>query len=452
MPVLVSRSETRNHKKKVAFNTLGCKVNFSETATIAKGFQNENYSRVEFDQPADVYVINTCSVTQNADKKLHNLVRKANWKNPNAIVAVTGCYAQLQSQEIAQIDGVDLVVGTENKFDLPRLLNSHISGSNVQIHACEISRVNSFNESYSTDDRTRAFLKVQDGCNYKCSFCTIPRARGVSRSDTIENVLHNINLIKNKNIKEIVLTGINLGDFQQVDRDTRFRFFDLLNSIASLNDIPRIRISSIEPNLLDNRIIELVSENEVFVPHFHIPLQSGSDPILRRMRRRYDTDLYASKVQKIKSLMPDACIGVDVMVGFFGETEKDFQTTYDFLSQLDVSYLHVFTYSERPATTALNLSNPVPIKARKRRNKILRVLSEEKRLNFYQKQLGKNKTVLFETANCKEYLMGYTENYVRIKAPWEPSLPNTLRLCNLKGINSDGNVLCQVLNKNSRRQ
>lgn len=446
MPVLVCRSETRSHKKKVAFNTLGCKVNFSETTTIAQGFQNENYLRVEFDQLADVYVINTCSVTQNADKKLHALVRKANWQNPNAIVAVTGCYAQLQSQEIAQIDGVDLVVGTQNKFELPYLLNNLNSGPQAQIHACEISEVNSFKESYSIDDRTRAFLKVQDGCNYKCSFCTIPRARGSSRSDTIENVLHNINLIKNQNVWEIVLTGINLGDFQQVHNSTKFRFYDLLTSIASLKGVPRIRISSIEPNLLDDRIIELISENEVFVPHFHIPLQSGSDSILRRMRRRYDTDLYAKKIQKIKFLMPDACIGVDVMVGFFGETEKEFQATYDFLSQLDVSYLHVFTYSERPATTALNLSHPVPIKLRKQRSKVLRILSEEKRLKFYQKQLGKNKTVLFETDSSKEHLTGYTENYVRIKTPWKPSLPNTLRLCKLTRIDSDGYVLCQVLN------
>ncbi|MCY4253764.1 MAG: tRNA (N(6)-L-threonylcarbamoyladenosine(37)-C(2))-methylthiotransferase MtaB [Flavobacteriaceae bacterium] len=442
MPAIISAKHHTEKKTKVAFATLGCKLNFSETSTIARSFERRTYQRVGFDQWADIYVINTCSVTENADKKLTRLVRKSIKNNPYAKVAVTGCFAQLQPQKVSEIDGVDLVVGTEKKFKLHQLIENQSTANGFQVHSCDISKVRVFNKSYSIADRTRTFLKIQDGCDYKCSFCTIPIARGTSRSDSLEDILENIRHLNNHNIKEIVLTGVNVGDYGKTNPPSNkkaYHLYDLLKSIEGLPQCPRIRISSIEPNLLNDQIIELINSSPYFVPHFHIPLQSGSNHILKLMRRRYNTTLYAKRIEKIKNSMPDACIGADVIVGFFGETQIEFDKTIDFIKRLDISYLHVFPYSERPNTTAMNYDLPaVPLATRKQRRNILARLSEEKKKRFYQTQLNKTKTVLFESHNNNGYSTGYTDNYLKVRTPWNPKLANQLVECKLIKVDNQG--------------
>ncbi len=428
---------------RVAFHTLGCKLNFSESATIARDFDDKNYKRVDFNSPAEVYVINTCSVTENADKRLKGLVQKALSHNPKGFVAVIGCYAQLQPEEISKLDGVDLVLGATEKFNLIEYVNDLSKNKQTEIHSCEIETANFYKSSYSTSDRTRAFLKVQDGCDYKCTYCTIPQARGVSRSDTLENIINNVKKIGDSGLREIVLTGVNIGDYGKGEfgnKKHQHTFLELINAIDMVKSIDRIRISSIEPNLLNDDIIDFVSGSNRFVPHFHIPLQSGSDRILKSMRRRYLTPLYLQRVARIKEAMPNACIGVDVIVGYPGETEEDFLTSYRFLADLDVSYLHVFTYSERPNTEALEIKEVVPHAVRNKRSKMLRALSVKKRRAFYESQLGKTYSVLFEGENKKGYCTGFTENYVKVRTPWNPELVNTLKEVVLDSVDSEGYV------------
>jgi threonylcarbamoyladenosine tRNA methylthiotransferase MtaB len=428
---------------RVAFHTLGCKLNFSESATIARDFDNKNYKRVDFDSPAEVYVINTCSVTENADKRLKGLVQKALQQNPKGFIAAIGCYAQLQPEAISNLDGVDLVLGATEKFNLIEYVNDLSKKEETEIHSCEIESANFYKSSYSTSDRTRAFLKVQDGCDYKCTYCTIPQARGVSRSDTLVNVIANAKKIASSGLKEIVLTGVNIGDYGKGEHGNKKHEHTFLELIHALDDVPlinRIRISSIEPNLLNDEIISFVAKSEHFVPHFHIPIQSGSDRILKSMRRRYLTPLYTQRVGAIKEQMPHACIGVDVIVGYPGETEEDFLTSYRFLADLDISYLHVFTYSERPNTEATTIKEVVPQAIRNKRSKMLRALSVKKRRAFYESQLGKSFTVLFEGENKKGYSTGFTENYVKVRTPWDPKLVNTLQEITLETIDSEGYV------------
>ncbi len=428
---------------RVAFYTLGCKLNFSESATIARDFDNKNYKRVDFDSPAEVYVINTCSVTENADKRLKGLVQKALQQNPKGFIAAIGCYAQLQPEAISNLDGVDLVLGATEKFNLIEYVNDLSKKEETEIHSCEIESANFYKSSYSTSDRTRAFLKVQDGCDYKCTYCTIPQARGVSRSDTLVNVIANAKKIASSGLKEIVLTGVNIGDYGKGEHGNKKHEHTFLELIHALDDVPlinRIRISSIEPNLLNDEIISFVAKSEHFVPHFHIPLQSGSDRILKSMRRRYLTPLYTQRVGAIKEQMPHACIGVDVIVGYPGETEEDFLTSYRFLADLDISYLHVFTYSERPNTEATAIKEVVPQAIRNKRSKMLRALSVKKRRAFYESQLGKSFTVLFEGENKKGYSTGFTENYVKVRTPWDPKLVNTLQEITLETIDTEGYV------------
>lgn len=430
-------------KIRVAFHTLGCKLNFSETAQIAKDFSGEHYRRVEFDEAADIYVINTCSVTENADKRFKSLVAKVLRQNKEAFVAAIGCYAQLQPEALADVDGVDLVLGASEKFRLTQYLDDITKRLSSEIHSCEIQEVNIYESSFSTGDRTRAYLKVQDGCDYKCSYCTIPLARGISRSDTVENVIEKANKISHQEIKEIVLTGVNIGDFGKGEfglKKHKDTFLDLVSALDKVAGINRIRISSIEPNLLKNETIDFVAKSQRFVPHFHVPLQSGSDAVLKKMRRRYLSQLYADRVAKIKAVMPHACIGVDVIVGFPGETEEDFLTTYRFLSTLDISYLHVFTYSERPNTEAASFENVVPRTVRSKRSKMLRGLSAKKRHAFYQSQLGKTYEVLWEGENKKGYIHGFTPNYVKVRKPWNPFLVNTLEKVRLATIDEEGFV------------
>jgi len=430
-------------QRKVAYYTLGCKLNFSETSTIARDLEKEGFKRVEFSEPADLYVINTCSVTENADRKFRSVVRKAQQANPKGYVAVVGCYAQLQPGEIAEIPGVDLVLGATEKFNLKAYLKDLEKEEFGQVHSCEIGQADFYVGSYAIGDRTRAFLKVQDGCDYKCTYCTIPLARGISRSDTLENVLKNAADISRQGIKEIVLTGVNIGDYGKGEfgnKKHQHTFLELIQALDEVPGIERLRISSIEPNLLRNETIDFVAQSRCFVPHFHIPLQSGSDDILKRMRRRYLRDLYTERVARIRKTMPHACIGVDVIVGFPGETEKHFRETYEFLLGLDISYLHVFTYSERPNTPAANMEGVVPLSERQRRSKMLRSLSAKKRRSFYQSQLGETRTVLFEGENKKGYIHGFTENYVKVKAPWDPALVNTLHRITLSDIDEDGLV------------
>ena len=429
--------------KKVAFHTLGCKLNFSETSTIARGFQEDGYERVDFSEQADMYVINTCSVTENADKRFKTIVKKALKINPEAFVAAIGCYAQLKPEQLAEVDGVDLVLGATEKFKIADYINDLSKNNYGQIHACEIEEADFYVGSYAIGDRTRAFLKVQDGCDYKCTFCTIPLARGISRSDTLENVLKNAKEISEKGIKEIVLTGVNIGDFGKGefgDKKHEHTFFDLVQALDRVEGIHRLRISSIEPNLLKNETIDFVSKSNSFVPHFHIPLQSGSDEILKQMKRRYLRGLYFDRVKKIKEVMPHACIGVDVIVGFPDESEEQFLETYHFLNDLDISYLHVFTYSERDNTPAAVMADPVPINIRNKRSKMLRGLSVKKRRAFYESQLGNTRTVLFEGENKDGYIHGFTENYVKVKSPWNPGLVNTLHQVKLAEIDVDGLV------------
>ncbi|AYN67793.1 tRNA (N(6)-L-threonylcarbamoyladenosine(37)-C(2))-methylthiotransferase MtaB [Euzebyella marina] len=430
-------------KKKVAFYTLGCKLNFSETSTIARGFQEEGFDRVDFSEKADMYVINTCSVTENADKRFKTIVKQAQKSNPEAFVAAIGCYAQLKPEELAAVDGVDLVLGATEKFKITDYINDLSKNDFGEVHSCEIEDADFYVGSYAIGDRTRAFLKVQDGCDYKCTYCTIPLARGISRSDTLSNVLKNAAEISEQGIKEIVLTGVNIGDYGKGEfgnKKHEHTFLELVEALDTVDGIHRLRISSIEPNLLKNETIDFVSQSDSFVPHFHIPLQSGSDDILKLMRRRYLSALYVDRIKKIKQVMPDACIGVDVIVGFPGETDEHFLETYHFLNDLDVSYLHVFTYSERQNTPAAEMDGVVPKKVRSKRSKMLRGLSAKKRRAFYESQLGTERTVLFEGENKEGYIHGFTENYVKVMAPWNPNLVNTLHEVKLTEIDESGLV------------
>ncbi|MEK6494161.1 tRNA (N(6)-L-threonylcarbamoyladenosine(37)-C(2))-methylthiotransferase MtaB [Myroides odoratimimus] len=436
------------NRKKVAFYTLGCKLNFSETSTIARNFAEEGFDRVDFEEVADIYVINTCSVTENADKQFKQIVKKAQKKNDKAFVAAVGCYAQLKPEELASVDGVDLVLGATEKFKITDYINDLSKNEMGQVHSCEISEADFYVGSYSIGDRTRAFLKVQDGCDYKCTYCTIPLARGISRSDTMDNVLKNAAEISAQNIKEIVLTGVNIGDYGKGEfgnKKHEHTFLELVQELDKVEGIERLRISSIEPNLLKNETIDFVSKSRTFVPHFHIPLQSGCNDILKKMKRRYLRELYVERVEKIREVMPDCCIGVDVIVGFPGESDEKFLETYNFLNELDISYLHVFTYSERDNTEAVDMDEVVPMNVRNKRSKMLRGLSVKKRRAFYESQIGKEKTVLFEGENKEGYIHGFTENYVKVKTPWDPALVNTLHAVKLTKIDEDGIVRLEFI-------
>ncbi|HEX6914897.1 MAG TPA: tRNA (N(6)-L-threonylcarbamoyladenosine(37)-C(2))-methylthiotransferase MtaB [Chitinophagaceae bacterium] len=415
--------------RSVAFHTLGCKLNFSETSTISRMMENEGFEKREFGEKADVYVINTCSVTDNADKECRQIVRRIQRLSPESLVVITGCYAQLKPKEIAGIPGVDLVLGAKEKFNIAAHLRELTKGDSGRISSCDIEDVSGFNASWSVNDRTRTFLKVQDGCDYTCSFCTIPQARGKSRSDSIGNVLRNAEELAASGVKEIVLTGVNLGDFGRgPDGSKKYQesFYDLVRALDEVEGIERYRISSIEPNLLSEEIIRFVAGSRRFMPHFHIPLQSGSNIILGLMRRRYQRELYLEKVQLIKSLMPHCGIGVDVIVGFPGESEAEFQETFRFLHELDISYLHVFTYSERDNTAALDIKPVVPVNTRHERNKILRNLSYMKHQYFTEQHRGQQRKVLFE-GNKKNMMMeGYTDNYIRVVTPYNPAYVNSV--------------------------
>ncbi len=435
--------------KKVAFHTLGCKLNFSETSTIARSCEEEGYEKVAFKEHADIYVLNTCSVTENADKECKRLVRQVLKINPDAFVVIIGCFAQLKPNEIAKFEGVDLVLGATEKFKLSSYLNELSKQEGTEVHSCEIVEADFFEGAYSIGDRTRAFLKVQDGCDYKCTYCTIPLARGISRSDKLENVLTNAKEISEKDIKEIVLTGVNIGDYGKGEfgnKKHEHTFLELVQALDKVAGISRLRISSIEPNLLKDETIDFVSNSSVFVPHFHIPLQSGSDELLKNMKRRYHTGLYKERVKRIKLKMPDACIGVDVIVGFPGETEEHFQETYTLLNELDISYLHVFTYSERANTQAAEMSHVIDKGVRHQRSKMLRILSAKKKRAFYEKNIGSNRTVLFEHENKMGYIQGFTENYVKVKVPYDPGFRNQILKVKLNDIDDDGSVLATILN------
>ena len=431
-----------NQYKKVAFYTLGCKLNFSETSTIARGFEKGGYAKVDFDEHADIYIINTCSVTDNADKKCKQIVRKARKQNPAAFVAIIGCYAQLQPQEIAAIEGVSLVLGANEKFNILEHVEKIDTEEGAKIFDGEIQHVNIFHPSYSYGDRTRTFLKVQDGCDYSCSFCTIPLARGKSRSNTIAETMKVAHEVAQSDAREVVLTGVNIGDFGTQNDET---FGDLVKELDTLEGIDRIRISSIEPNLLTSEIIDFVSASKRFVPHFHVPLQSGSPEILKAMRRRYKRDVYSDRVEKIKSIMPHCCIGVDVIVGFPGETEELFMETYNFINELEVSYLHVFTYSERDNTHAIELGGVVSAQDRAKRSKMLHILSDKKRRAFYQQNIGKDATVLFETERDGDAMCGFTENYVKVKTVYDEALANQLVKVKLTEVDRDGVMKCELV-------
>ena len=426
---------------KVAFKTLGCKLNYSETSSISREFVKKGYEKVSFDDASDIYVINTCSVTQNADKEFKYLVNKVKRKNPNSSVVAIGCYAQLKPKKISEIPGVDLVLGADKKFDILNYLNLEDQDNN-NIHSCEINSVDFFKSSYSLGDRTRSFLKVQDGCDYKCTYCTIPQARGKSRSGTISEILDNVKHLVASGVKEIVLTGVNIGDYGIFDTKNKKRetnFYELISNIDLIPDLNRVRISSIEPNLLSDEIIQFVHNSNSFVKHFHIPLQSGSDKILKLMKRRYLKDLYVSRINKIKELMPDCCIGVDVIVGFPGETEEDFNETYEFLKALNISYLHVFSYSERDNTESLKINHKIPKKTRAIRSQILRKLSNVKKMNFYKSNINQIRPVLFESKNYDGYIHGYTDNYIRVKTLWSKNLVDNVVDCEL--INIDDGII-----------
>lgn len=436
----------------VAFHTLGCKLNFSETSSISRRFQEKGFAIKKFGEPADFYVINTCSVTDFADRKCRQVVRQAMRKNAEAKVIVIGCYAQLKPEEIAEIPGVDLVLGASEKFNIVEYIDQlQTSAHRAMVFATEIKAANKFFPSFSFGDRTRTFLKVQDGCDYKCSFCTIPQARGASRSDTVQNVLENTEKIVAMGAKEIVLTGVNLGDFgngTEIIEGNKAKknalFIDLIHELDKVEGIDRFRISSIEPNLLTNEIIDFVSTSNKFVPHFHIPLQSGSQKILKLMRRRYDTSLYADRIKAIKQKMPDACIGVDVIVGFPGESNEDFLDSYQFIKDLDVSYLHVFTYSERDNTPAAEMQEVVSIEERRRRNEMMRILSEKKKRAFYEQFIGQEKFVLFEAHKDKSKLTGFTDNYLKIVSPYIDNNINTIGKVKLISINSEGDFITEM--------
>ena len=426
---------------KVAFKTLGCKLNYSETSSISREFVKKGYEKVSFDDASDIYVINTCSVTQNADKEFKYLVNKVKRKNPNSSVIAIGCYAQLKPKKISEISGVDLVLGADKKFDILNYLNLEDQDNN-NIHSCEINSVDFFKSSYSLGDRTRSFLKVQDGCDYKCTYCTIPQARGKSRSGTISEILDNVKHLVASGVKEIVLTGVNIGDYGIFNTKTKKRetnFYELISNIDLIPDLNRVRISSIEPNLLSDEIIQFVHNSNSFVKHFHIPLQSGSDKILKLMKRRYLKNLYISRINKIKELMPDCCIGVDVIVGFPGETEEEFNETYEFLKALNISYLHVFSYSERDNTESLKINHKIPKKIRATRSQILRKLSDKKKMNFYESNINQIRPVLFESKNYDGYIYGYTDNYIRVKTLWSKNLVDNVVDCEL--INIDDGII-----------
>ena len=425
----------------VALSTLGCKLNFSETSSIANNLEKNNFKVVPFNQYADAYIINTCSVTENADNKFKVFVNKALKINPNAFVAAIGCYAQLKPEELLSVKGVDLVLGASEKFNIVNYLQNIDQDFSKFDHSCNINDVDSFIETYSTNSRTRAFLKVQDGCDYKCSFCTIPLARGKSRSNSIENVVKNVKEIISNGIKEIVLTGINLGDFGKRQSDSfasNEDFLGLIKTLDKIDGVERFRISSIEPNLLTDEIISFISKSNKFVPHFHIPLQSGSDQILKKMRRRYKTDLYESRVELIRKLIPNASIGVDVIVGFPGETDEMFLETYNFIEKLDVTYLHVFSYSERENTKAIELNGVVPKKTRNKRSKLLRLLSASKKTSFYKNNIGTDYNVLFESENKNGLIEGYTENYIRVRKDWNKNLVGQIRKVRIEKVDSEG--------------
>ena len=429
---------------KVAFKTLGCKLNFSETSTISREFTKNGYEKVDFNKKSDIYVINTCSVTQNADKEFKYLVNKTKKNNPNAYVVAIGCFAQLKPKEISSIDGVDLVLGADKKFDILNYLEFDKKISQ-NYHSCEISNVDKFKPSYSFGDRSRSFLKIQDGCDYQCSYCTIPLARGKSRSPSVNSVIDSIKVLIDKGVQEVVLTGVNIGDFgiNENVKSRKNNFFDLLNQISKINDLKRLRISSIEPNLLNNDIIDLVSECEKILPHFHIPLQSGSDKILRLMKRRYMRNVYEKRFDYIKKRIPQACIGSDVIVGFPGEDELEFTETYNFLKSIDISYLHVFSYSERSNTKSVLIDNKVSKNLKNKRSKLLRELSNSKKLKFYKKNIKNYHNVLFENENKNGYIYGYTENYIRVKSLWSNSKKNKILNCYLEGIDSNLNCVAE---------
>ncbi len=433
---------------KVAFHTLGCKLNFAETSTIARQFVNVGYERVPFNTVAEVYVINTCSVTENADKECKKIVKQALKQSPDAFVCIVGCYAQLKPKEIAKIKGVDLVLGATEKFRIIDYINDLNKKQFTEIHSCEIENANVFTSAYSIGDRTRAFLKVQDGCDYSCTYCTIPLARGISRSDSLSNVLDNAAKIALKGIKEIVLTGVNIGDYGKGENGNKkheHTFLELVKALDAVQGIERYRISSIEPNLLKNETIDFVSKSDKFVPHFHIPLQSGSNKILNLMKRRYLRELYSDRVTIINQLIPNCCIGVDVITGFPGETEEDFMDTYNFLNQLDIAYLHVFTYSERVNTDAALYPNAVNMVDRKRRTKMLRILSSKKKTAFYNRFKNTIQEVLFEFEQKNDRIYGYSRNYLRVSVPFDANLSNQKREVKIGKIDADGNLIGELL-------
>ena len=441
-------------RKKVAFHTLGCKLNFTETSTIARSFVENGFELTDFSKKADFYVINTCSVTDNADKKFKNILNKAKKRNPNAFNIIVGCYAQLKPKYISEIPGVDLVLGANEKFNVIYDFGQ-LDKANTFVYSCNINDVNKYESSYSVDDRTRSFLKVQDGCDYKCTYCTIPNARGISRSDSLENIKTNVSEIASKDIKEIILTGVNIGDYGKGEfgnKKHETTFLELIKELDLTQNINRFRISSIEPNLLKNDIIDFIATSNLFVPHFHIPLQSGSNKILGLMKRRYRKELYEDRIRYIHSKINDVCIGVDVIVGFPGETDSDFQETYNFLLNLDISYLHVFSYSERDNTEASNMLNPVPKNIRFQRSKMLRSLSEKKRRIFYNSQINRVRPVLFESENKLGYIYGYTDNYIKVRHPWNPKLSNKIVQAKLIEIDNDGFVRIKLSEKKLKKE
>ena len=441
-------------RKKVAFHTLGCKLNFTETSTIARSFVENGFELTDFSKKADFYVINTCSVTDNADKKFKNILNRAKKRNPNAFNIIVGCYAQLKPKYISEIPGVDLVLGANEKFNVIDYVGQ-LDKANTFVYSCDINDVNKYESSYSVDDRTRSFLKVQDGCDYKCTYCTIPNARGISRSDSLENIKTNVSEIASKDIKEIILTGVNIGDYGKGEfgnKKHETTFLELIKELDLTQNINRFRISSIEPNLLKNDIIDFIATSNLFVPHFHIPLQSGSNKILGLMKRRYRKELYEDRIRYIQSKINDVCIGVDVIVGFPGETDSDFQETYNFLLNLDISYLHVFSYSERDNTEASNMLNPVPKNVRFQRSKMLRSLSEKKRRIFYNSQINRVRPVLFESENKHGYIYGYTDNYIKVRHPWNPKLSNKIVPAKLIEIDNDGFVRIKLSEKKLKKE
>lgn len=432
-----------NQYKKVAFYTLGCKLNFSETSTIARSFEDAGYAKVDFDDTPDIFVVNTCSVTENADKKCVQLVKKAKKVNPESFVVIIGCYAQLKPEKIAKIHGVNMVLGANEKFDIVKHIEKNEFQEGVTIEYGKIKEVQDFKPSFSYGDRTRSFLKIQDGCDYFCTFCTIPLARGKSRNTSIQETVNEANKVAVTDVKEIVLTGVNIGDFGQGGEED---FFGLIKELDKITGIERFRISSIEPNLLSNEIIDFcLKDSKYFVPHFHIPLQSGSDELLQKMRRKYLRATYTDRVEQIKSIAPNACIGVDVIVGFPGETEEAFMETYNYLNDLNISYLHVFTYSERANTTANKMDDVIPMHVRKERSKMLRILSEKKKRAFYESQVGKTGIVLWESQNDDGYINGFTENYIKVKHPYDASLENKMMEVEYLSIDGDGMMYAKML-------